>query len=82
MTAEEKCNRCEQFGPNGLTKYPCKRIPSRNCPFFLKISEKKFKKICNERIRKTKENEELKHKLEEEGVKTNPVEEIQQIIIK
>lgn len=45
MTGEEKCNRCEQFGPNGLTDYPCKRIPSRNCPWFIKISDKKYKKV-------------------------------------
>lgn len=60
MTAEEKCNRCEQFGPNGLTDYPCKRIPSRNCPWFIKISEKRHKKIVAERI---KENEAKKQEL-------------------
>ena len=42
MTGEEKCNRCEQFGPNGLTDYPCKRIPSRNCPWFKERSLKDF----------------------------------------
>lgn len=56
MTGEEKCNRCEQFGPNGLTDYPCKRIPSRNCPWFIKISDKKYKKILADRVKRIKEN--------------------------
>ena len=55
MTGEEKCNRCEQFGPNGLTDYPCKRIPSRNCPWFIKISDKKYKKILADRVKRLKQ---------------------------
>lgn len=50
MNAQDKCNRCEQFGPNKLTLYPCKRIPSRNCPWFIKISEKKYKAILAARV--------------------------------
>nr|DAW92287.1 MAG TPA: zinc knuckle protein [Caudoviricetes sp.] len=51
MNAQDKCNRCEQFGPNKLTPYPCKRIPSRNCPWFIKISEKKYKAILAARVK-------------------------------
>lgn len=72
MTAEEKCNRCEQFGPNGLTDYPCKRVPTRSCPYFLKISEKKYKKILAERVRKIKGFEKMKEneKIKERILKT------------
>lgn len=63
MTGEEKCNRCEQFGPNGLTMFPCQRIPSRNCPWFIKIPEKKYKKILAGRVKKTRENEEEKQRM-------------------
>ena len=63
MTGEEKCNRCEQFGPNGLTDYPCKRIPSRNCPWFIKISDKKYKKILADRVKRIKDNEKLKQEM-------------------
>lgn len=55
MTGEEKCNRCKQFGPNGLTNYPCKRIPSRNCPWFIKISDKKYKRILADRVKRIKQ---------------------------
>lgn len=67
MTGAEKCNRCEQFGPNGLTDYPCKRIPSRNCPWFIKISDKKYKKILADRVKRIKENEELKQEMMKDG---------------
>ena len=63
MTGEEKCNRCEQFGANGLPDYPCKRIPSRNCPWFIKISDKKYKKILSDRGTRIKENETLKQEM-------------------
>lgn len=63
MTAEEKCNRCESFGPNGLTNYPCRRIPSRNCQLFIKISDKRYKRILEERVRKYKENEAKKQEM-------------------
>lgn len=68
MTGEEKCNRCEQFGPNGLTDYPCKRIPSRNCPsrnypWFIKISDKKYKKILADRVKRIKDNEKLNQEM-------------------
>lgn len=56
-------NRCEQFGPNGLTDYPCKRIPSRNCPWFIKISDKRYKKILADRVKRIKENEKLKQEM-------------------
>lgn len=54
MTAEEKCNRCKEFGPNGLTSFPCRRVPSRNCPAFNKMSEKQFNKIRAARIKAMK----------------------------
>ena len=63
MTGEEKCNRCEQFGPNGFTDYPCNRIPSRSCPWFIKISDKKYKKILADRVKRIKENEKLKQEM-------------------
>lgn len=63
MTGEERCNRCEQFGPNGLTMFPCQRIPSRNCPWFIKIPEKKYRKILAERIKRMKESEEARKRM-------------------
>lgn len=75
MTAEEKCNRCEQFGPNGLTMFPCKRIPSRNCPWFIKISEKRYKKILSDRINKMKQNEERKSEMMKDSELVEQVKE-------
>lgn len=75
MRAEEKCNRCEQLGANGLTDYPCKRVPSRSCPFFIKISEKKYKRIVAERVKRLKESEELRKKMLEDE---NIVQEVKQ----
>lgn len=63
MRGEEKCNRCEQFGPNGLTDYPCKRIPSRNCPRVIKISDKKYKKILADRVKRIKGNKKLNQEM-------------------
>lgn len=58
MTAEEMCNRCKEFGPNGLTSFPCRRVPSRKCQFFDKISDKQYSKILKDRISKMKPLEE------------------------
>lgn len=60
MNAEERCNMCWHFGPNGLTSIPCNPIPSRNCPYFKKISNKQYIKIVRERIRKHNEKVDLK----------------------
>ena len=43
--------------------YPCKRIPSRNCPWFIKISDKKYKKILADRVKRIKDNEKLKQEM-------------------
>ena len=58
MTAEEMCNRCKEFGPNGLTPFPCRRVPSRKCPFFDKIPDKQYAKIIKERVSRLKPKEE------------------------
>lgn len=63
MNAQDKCNRCEQFEPNKFTPYPCKRVPSRNCPWFIKISEKKYKSILAERVRIIKEGKKIEEQL-------------------
>lgn len=79
MRAEEKCNRCEQFGPNGLTEFPCEKMPSRSCPYFIKISNKRYQKIVKERVKRAQASQELRAKLmEDEDV----VEEVKQRTIK
>ena len=37
--------------------------PTRNCPWFIKISDKKYKKILSDRVKRIKENEKLKQEM-------------------
>lgn len=63
MNAEKKCNRCENFGPNGLAPYPCKLVGSRTCQFFSPIPKKKYEEILKKRVEKIKENEALRQQM-------------------
>lgn len=63
MNAEERCNRCRNFAPNGFTDRSCPYPPSRNCRFFSKISEREFRKIVNARIEKIRKNQEMRKEM-------------------
>ena len=38
-------------------------LKQRNCPWFIKISDKKYKKILADRVKRIKENEKLKQEM-------------------